>query len=224
MQKTLMTLAAVALMTSGAMAAGHVFADSDNPKQAKAFKSEVVRRFKACTTPNTKSSSLSLLACTPAATVSNSCAFNNIDGKDAGKGVLKTTVVGSVAANNGDIKVEAQLSGLSTGCEGHVLCPAASVRVTSKNGGCSLGGDCTLADLSDFQVGFDDGNAFTFECCTVLSGKCKIKTTVNDPGNLGPQAIPTGKKTSFELQGVSLKDMNSTPSGKVVFDAGAFVP
>ncbi len=216
MQKTLITLSAVALMATGALA-------DPNPKQAKAFKSEVVRRFNACTSPNTKSSSLSLQACQPATLTETTCGFDNIAGKDVGKGVVSTTVSGSAASNNGDIKFTAALSGLNAGCEGHVLCPASSVRVTSTNGGCSTGTSCTLVDLSDFQFGFDDANALTLECCTVTSGKCKIKTTVNSDGGLGAGAVPSGKATTFELKGLSLRDV-SIPGNKVAFVAGAFVP
>ena len=44
--------------------------------------------------------------------------------------------------------------------------------------------------------------------------------TVNSTG--GFSTVPSGKKTVFELRGVSLREMNGL--GKVVFDAGAYVP
>jgi hypothetical protein len=219
MRKVILGLSAVALMASGA---GAVLSP---PKQAKAFKSEVIKRYSACTSPNTSAGTLSLNACNPAV-IPGACGFDPLKGK----GIVKTTVKGSASSNNGDIQIEAKVTGITSlgpGCgAGTVLCPAATVRVSTS--GCTTPGDCTIADLSDFQTAVNDGNALTFECCTLvekpaLSGlfECsKIKQTVNT-GGLPSNTLQSNKSTQFELRGIGLRNQTN---GQVEFVAGALIP
>lgn len=167
------------------LVAGVASAQSFNvPSKAKGLKGEMVKAFDQCTTgtigPNSSNPPIVLPGCT--AVVSDpGCGFGS---KGAGKfstGVSKT-----------DIKVGVGLSGLDSGCEGETLFATADARVTTTD---STSGASTLSDLQGFPVG----------SCTVVGGKCSVKTTVETFLGVGTEVFKDGQVVSIEIYGVDMR-------------------
>jgi hypothetical protein len=178
MRKVVTAILGVVLVAGSAM--GQSF---NVPSKAKGLKGEMVKAFDQCTTPTPANSSnppVVLPGCS--AVVSDPvCLFGS---KGAGKfstGVSKT-----------DIKVGVTLSGLSAGCEGEALSATADARVTTTD---SSTGASTLTDLSGFPVG----------SCTVVGGKCSVKTTVETFLGVGTNVFKDGQVVSIEIFAVDMR-------------------
>jgi hypothetical protein len=173
-----------------AFTAGTAAATHNVPKQAKTMKGEFVKAFQECTSPNATTSN-NFPACTPSVESDPACDFTT---KGKGKWLAKYNnkgpdkVVGT--SDDGDIDIQATLSGLDTGCHTSTLTLTATVVATADD--CAGGEDCTVVTLTDFPL----------TGCTVdTKGNCKIKTTVN---NVLPGTILAGKNLSIEVGRISM--------------------
>jgi hypothetical protein len=213
MSKTAIGLAAlIGVLVASAASAGH-----NEPKKATLINSKLVTNYNSCTAPNdTTTGALPLPACHPAVRNDTVCGFD----PTKGSGFLKAIVVGSATGGTQDIKVIGTLTGLDAGCEGETLCALASIRATGDNCASADPGGCTtLEGLTQNFPLFGGGNV---GCCTVASGKCQIKTTVETA--LGIDLF-NDNHLGLRLQGCGVRRVTgaSLPSD-LSFSCGLLVP
>lgn len=183
----------VAIMVSPAMGA------RNPPKKANKYQASLVQAVEACSAAlaNTNASGvLATPACDPVVPSDPGCVFTE---KGGGKVAAKSKT---------DIAVQAKLGGLDPTCESETVCAFASLRTSSNN--CASTGDCTTIDQTDLALGAS--------CCTIIKGKCKIKTSINIAL---PGALVTGNSTEFTLGEVSL---GRTGQPGRAFKAGLLLP
>jgi hypothetical protein len=184
------SLGAVALLASVALAT------HSEPQKAKSFKGELVAGYNQCTTPNDTAGSLAIPACSPPVRNDDVCSFG-----PKGKGKVSAAIKGKDEST--DLKLQFNIKDIQ-GCEGEVLCPVASIRVTTDN--CASGIDCTTVDLANFPVGFPPSDG----CCTVdAKGNCKIKIELSEQI---PGALEGNNNTGIELLGCGVSRTTGTPS------------
>jgi len=172
MRKIALIVAGVCL--SATMALG---ADGE-PGKAGKYQASVVNASGDCTAPTEITlGALPIPACP--ATDAALCTFG-VKGK--GKVAAKTKT---------DVALQAQLSGLENCPDNTVLQLTADTKSTTNN--CSVSARCTTVDLPGFVI--------SGATCTVSSGKCKIKTTLN---TLIPGAITAGQNTALVIGEVGI--------------------
>jgi hypothetical protein len=194
-----------------ALSANVARASHNEPQQAKLQKGEFVKAYVPCNntscvgagnpyscctgagtgTCNAGNNTTSNLfpACTPAIESDPKCFFlSNGKGKYLAKANANGVDKLPGTSDDGDIDLQVSVVNLDPSCNGQVLTLAASVRATTDDCG---GASCTVINLNDFALG----------ACSVQSGKCKMKTTVNTtlPGTILP-----GKRTGICVVGVNL--------------------
>ena len=162
------------LLISGVALAGH-----NEPKEAKEFKTSLVRAFAACTAPNDFTLNPGLPACMPAIPEDSVCLIDPVNGF----GELLVQVL------NGDVKIQVIVDKM-IGCDGETLDAVATVQVTTDN--CAFGADCTSVVVPDLPVA----------SCVVSGGKCEIDTTVN---TVMPGSFVVGDNVGIEVLGCGLK-------------------
>jgi hypothetical protein len=147
----------------------------DLPSKAKQLKGAFVTAYDACSAPTTfMNQPFALTACTPVRT-NPLCGFG-----PSGTGKYSAKVNGS------DVAVNASWTGLDIGCEGTTLYLVTDLRVTTSD---CAGGDCTMIDLSPFNLGQ----------CTVSLGRCTIKSTLESFIGYGPEVFKAGQTYSVEM-------------------------
>jgi hypothetical protein len=160
------------------------------PAKAGGFKSDLVNAYPACTVLTELTLGIALPAC-PAVDPAL-CTFG-VKGK------------GKVSAKaKDDVKLQASLSGLENCVDGTTLFLTAEIAAATNN--CSVSSRCNTITIPGFPLG----------SCTVASGKCKLKTTVN---TLIPGAVTPGENTAITVTGVGVGTGTSA-----VAAAGVLVP
>ena len=197
-------LASATILLSCLAAVRPAGATHDEPAKAKAMKVPLVTAYAPCTAPNTLTDGpIPALACAPPVRSDALCGFEN-------RGVGKAL---GVARANGDVRLVFTLQGLGPGCDGRRLCATADVRSTTDR---CQGFPCPAVDLVNVTT-VSDSN-----CCTVVGGSCKIRTTVNSEviGTLEP-----GETAGLEVLGCGLTriDGPNLPTGRT-FSCGLLAP
>jgi hypothetical protein len=183
------------------------------PHKAGKVQLALVRSYATCGAANdTTTGNLSLPACHPSVPTDSTCAFDPLKGA----GSVSASVSGTP-----DIKIGVKMGGLSGGCEGETLCLDADIQVTTDA--------CTSADpLGCTSQTFDFGpilQGIPSMCCTVLLGKCQIKTTVNTGSPpLGPGTIVSGQKMSLKIGNCGVRRKTGPGAPVDTFACGIFVP
>ena len=187
------------------VAAARALAGPFEPSKARIGRSDLVTGYQACTAPNTtlQMSSLPLPACGPAIPNDTICRFG-----PNGFGTFKANT-----ASGPDLKLSASLSGLE-GCEGAVLCPVASVRMTTDD--CADGdpNGCTAVDVTNLQIGIPES---VLGCCIVSGGRCSLAGRLS---SVLPGILASGKISGLEVVGAGVNRVTGPPHTNPTFTLG----
>ena len=203
MRRVMVSLVGAALAVG--LVSGVAFAQHNEPSKAGQQKGEFITAYQECSSPSATTSN-GFPACSPAVRSDPSCGFGS---KGKGKYLALSLPKGpdgiAGTSDDGDVKFQAGLIGLDSGCTGKTLVFATTVVATTDD--CS-GSSCTVITLTDFVLA----------PCTVDSvGKCTVApTTVNTqlPGTILP-----GKHLGIAVKGVDMLDGSA-----VAFQGGILVP
>lgn len=198
------SLAAVLGVAAGVtLLSGIALATHDVPAKAKSISSELVDASGECLVPDTGTISFPVPACSGVVDIDSLCSFG---AKGAGKVKAQST-------GKGDVKFSWQIGGLDPACDGHTLCPVATIRVTTDD---CPGGDCTTIDLPNFPLAGSVGTG----CGMVAGGKAKGKGMVNATF---PGAITLGDGESIEVLGCGVRRITG-PAVPISFSCGILAP
>jgi hypothetical protein len=201
--------------TLGTLLAGVALAaHPGEPRRAAKLQINLVRGYQPCTLPNDSTTGAFLFnACTPPVPNDTVC-----DGfASGGVGSVQLFTVGGVFSNNGNLRIKGKAVHLTPGCEGQILCPVLSFRLTTDGCVNGTGPGCTAVDQTDKQIGFPA----TAGCCTVTGGACSFATLLNTQI---PGAVSSGKGMGFEVRGCGLRRVSGPAPLGAALTCGLLVP
>ena len=199
----------IRVLLMGAMVAttAAALAGPNEPFKARIGRSDLVTAYSPCTAPNTtlQMSALPLPACGPALPNDSVCQFGS-----HGVGTFKAS-----ASSGPDLTLSASLSGLGSGCIGRILCPVASIRLTTND--CSSGdpNGCTAIDVSNIQLGTPDP---LVGCCIVSpDGRCSLKARLSQ---VLPGVLASGQTYGLEVVSAGVNRVTGPTHAAPTFSLG----
>lgn len=205
-------LAILPLLLLWAHSAG---ASHPEPKRAKRASVPLVQGYEDCTAPNDEvfGSSMTFQACSPAVPTDTLCSLD----PSKTTGLFQVIQVGSADAGTVDVRINARLNGI-TSCEGVILCPVVTFRLTTDACTSFDPAGCTSL-VQEMQIANSIANG---GCCSVSQGNCRIKTTVNtETAGL----VAAGGRTGIGILSCGLRRINgSSPPTRNSFVCGLLIP
>ena len=197
----------LAALVVAATASG-AWALHDEPPNSRAYAAGLVTAYEPCTAPNTQTQGVAPVpACAAAVRSDPVCGFGNV-ADSPGRGKVLAQI------RNGEVAMNFQALGLTSGCEGHRLCGVIVLRVTTHR---CPNQPCTTSDVELI-------NTSPEACCTVSGGRCRFKAA--NPSE-DWDALQDGDRAGAEVLSCGLRRVTGTnqpPAGGLTFACGLLSP